>query len=288
VYMGKGLVYPITYIGSRSLIRDNISAMVGPRMFPLFSKGVDTYRFEYAVFLLNKDIEMLMADRDLRALDMRHTLPNLKNLLLTLTDGECASVRNARYQDSPSTVGLATPPRAASPPASNRASETPRAGRSPSLCATELPQEPDASPSSGVTTPKAGQGEGGTSTLSRYSKLSLGLPPLPGFFRSRHSPTIPQRSLKSGTDTAEEGREGGAFVDVPPSSSEGAESGRVEDDDDRRTIKGVIVDTAEQSATPELKQGNGLPNGATTAEEKIPDATPLTSVSTVVSVDSFV
>jgi UV radiation resistance-associated gene protein len=29
-----------------------------------------------------------MADRDLRALDMRHTLPNLKNLLLTLTDGE--------------------------------------------------------------------------------------------------------------------------------------------------------------------------------------------------------
>lgn len=76
VYMGKGLVYPVTYVGSRSLIKDNISAMVGPRMsvlsschcalllmlfarFPLFSKGVDTYRFEYAVFLLNKDIEMV-------------------------------------------------------------------------------------------------------------------------------------------------------------------------------------------------------------------------------------
>jgi hypothetical protein len=26
--------------------------------FPLYSKGVDAYRFEYAVFLLNKDIEM--------------------------------------------------------------------------------------------------------------------------------------------------------------------------------------------------------------------------------------
>jgi hypothetical protein len=26
-----------------------------------------------------------MAERDLRALDMRHTLPNLKNLLLTLS-----------------------------------------------------------------------------------------------------------------------------------------------------------------------------------------------------------
>ncbi|KAL0950596.1 hypothetical protein HGRIS_007390 [Hohenbuehelia grisea] len=87
-YLGKGLVYPVTCIGSRSLVRDGISAMVGPRMFPLFSRGVDTYRFEYGVFLLNKDIEMLMTDRDLRALDMRHTLPNLKNLLLTLTDGE--------------------------------------------------------------------------------------------------------------------------------------------------------------------------------------------------------
>ena len=182
-----------------------------------------------------------------------------------------------------------TPPRATSPPATNRTSETPRAGRSPSLCTTELPQEPDASPSSGVTTPKAGQGEGGASTLSRYSKLSLGFPPLPGFFRSRHSPTIPQPSLKSTTDTAEEGREGDAFVDVPPSSSEGAESGRAEDDDDRRTIKGVIVDTAEQSASPELKQANGqVPNGATTAEEKVPDATSLTSVSTAVAVDSFV
>jgi len=29
-----------------------------------------------------------MSDRNLRALDMRHTLPNLKNLLLTLSDEE--------------------------------------------------------------------------------------------------------------------------------------------------------------------------------------------------------
>lgn len=31
-----------------------------------------------------------MSDRNLRALDMRHTLPNLKNLLLTLSDEEGA------------------------------------------------------------------------------------------------------------------------------------------------------------------------------------------------------
>ncbi|VDB92340.1 unnamed protein product [Peniophora sp. CBMAI 1063] len=86
-YTGLSLVYPVTFIGSKSVIKDGISAMVGPRMFPLFSRGVDTYRFEYGVFLLNKDIELLMAERDLRALDVRHTLANLKNLLLTLSDG---------------------------------------------------------------------------------------------------------------------------------------------------------------------------------------------------------
>ena len=32
VYLGRDLVYPVTCIGSRSLIRDGISAMVGPRM----------------------------------------------------------------------------------------------------------------------------------------------------------------------------------------------------------------------------------------------------------------
>ncbi|EJD55219.1 hypothetical protein AURDEDRAFT_179009 [Auricularia subglabra TFB-10046 SS5] len=84
-YLGRRLMYPITCIGSRSLIKDPISAMMGPRMFPLYSKGVETYRFEYAVFLLNKDIELIMMDRNLRALDLRHTLPNLMNLLLTLT-----------------------------------------------------------------------------------------------------------------------------------------------------------------------------------------------------------
>ncbi|RXW18444.1 hypothetical protein EST38_g7413 [Candolleomyces aberdarensis] len=57
-YLGTNLLYPVTCIGSRSLIRDGISAMIGPRMFPLYSKGVDTYRFEYGVFLLNKNVEM--------------------------------------------------------------------------------------------------------------------------------------------------------------------------------------------------------------------------------------
>lgn len=32
-YLGEVLVYPITCVGSRSLIKDGISAMVGPRMY---------------------------------------------------------------------------------------------------------------------------------------------------------------------------------------------------------------------------------------------------------------
>lgn len=35
-----------------------------------------------------------MSERDLRALDMRHTLPNLKNLLLTLTSGETTILKS--------------------------------------------------------------------------------------------------------------------------------------------------------------------------------------------------
>lgn len=32
-YLGKSITYPITCVGSKSLIKDGISAMVGPRMF---------------------------------------------------------------------------------------------------------------------------------------------------------------------------------------------------------------------------------------------------------------
>ncbi|KAI0307499.1 hypothetical protein B0F90DRAFT_16930 [Multifurca ochricompacta] len=139
------------------MIRDGISAMVGPRMFPLFSKGVDTYRFEYGVFLLNKNIEMLMSDRDLRALDMRHTLPNLKNLLLTLSDGEVHPSSPMKY--SPSSTGSTC--------TVTDSSET----------GTESP------PHSGSTTPSKSSTEVYHSSLSRMSRPFFGLS---GFLRSRY------------------------------------------------------------------------------------------------------
>ncbi|CAG8542227.1 9964_t:CDS:10 [Paraglomus brasilianum] len=53
-------------------------------LFPLFARGVDRYRFEYGVFLLNKNIEQLMNSQGLLVMDLRHTLPNLKYLILAL------------------------------------------------------------------------------------------------------------------------------------------------------------------------------------------------------------
>lgn len=173
-YLGKNLTYPVTCVGSRSLIRDGISAMIGPRMFPLFSKGVDTYRFEYAVFLMNKNIELLMGDEDLRALDMRHTLPNLKNLLLTLTSGEAAPL-GAQLPDSPTLSGLESP-RSHSPPA------TPKAVATTSTVDTSLTNENTTPPPSGSTTP--------TSETVRKPRPFLGLSFPSSFLRPRLGPKI--------------------------------------------------------------------------------------------------
>lgn len=83
---------------------DLISVMRGPRAFPLYGKGVDRYRFDYGVFLLNKNIEQvcgfmgrarsalliliclqLMYSQGLTVIDLRNTLPNLKALILSLS-----------------------------------------------------------------------------------------------------------------------------------------------------------------------------------------------------------
>lgn len=58
-YLGVPLHYPIKCLGSRSAVVDLISMMRGPRAFPLYGKGVDRYRFDYGVFLLNKNIEQV-------------------------------------------------------------------------------------------------------------------------------------------------------------------------------------------------------------------------------------
>ncbi|KAF9939788.1 hypothetical protein BGZ67_008896 [Mortierella alpina] len=62
----------------------NSDYTVGPKEFPLFGKGQERLRFEYGVFLLNKDIEQLMNAYGRQFMDLRRTLPNLRDLMETL------------------------------------------------------------------------------------------------------------------------------------------------------------------------------------------------------------
>jgi hypothetical protein len=101
-YLGIPLVYPVTPRESTSTIYDPISLLKtnareaqrygadkALRTYPLFSRGVPRFRFEYALFLLNKDIQLLLETGfGVRVLDIRHTLPNLKYLLYVATAGE--------------------------------------------------------------------------------------------------------------------------------------------------------------------------------------------------------
>lgn len=58
-YLGTYLRYPVQPAGSSSFIRDPISVIPGARTFPLWMKGSVFFRFEYAIFLLNKGIEQV-------------------------------------------------------------------------------------------------------------------------------------------------------------------------------------------------------------------------------------
>ncbi|OAP62581.1 hypothetical protein AYL99_01808 [Fonsecaea erecta] len=86
LYLSIPLPYPIEPYGSASYITDPISIGLSQRRYPLHPTTVP-YKFDYGVFLLNKDIEFLMNRQSLRVLDIRHTLPNLKYLLYVLTAG---------------------------------------------------------------------------------------------------------------------------------------------------------------------------------------------------------
>lgn len=100
-YLAYSLPYPVTPRGSTSSIYDSISILQTKnaipndkaedklRTYPLFSKSMPRFRFEYAVFLLNQNIRILLESAfGLRVLDIRQTLPNLKYLLYVATAGD--------------------------------------------------------------------------------------------------------------------------------------------------------------------------------------------------------
>ncbi|KAL1592785.1 hypothetical protein SLS60_011201 [Paraconiothyrium brasiliense] len=92
LYFDMLLPYPIKVNGSTSTIDDPLAMstakQTGPRTYPLFMKAVVRYRFEYGVFLLNKNIEILSNNIGIKPLDIRQTLPNLKYLLFVATAGK--------------------------------------------------------------------------------------------------------------------------------------------------------------------------------------------------------
>ncbi|KAI9736129.1 MAG: hypothetical protein M1834_001013 [Cirrosporium novae-zelandiae] len=86
LYLSIPLYYPIKPFSSHSLISDPISQSIAQRTYLLHPSA--RYKFEYGVFLLNKDIELLINRQNLKVLDIRHTLPNLKYLIYVLTAGD--------------------------------------------------------------------------------------------------------------------------------------------------------------------------------------------------------
>ncbi|EFX76963.1 hypothetical protein DAPPUDRAFT_321839 [Daphnia pulex] len=78
--------YPVAVFSSRSRIIDNVSQREADaqKEFPLFAKGKDRLYFEYAVYLLNKDIAQLRWLCGLNTTDLAATLPNLYSLLQNL------------------------------------------------------------------------------------------------------------------------------------------------------------------------------------------------------------
>ncbi|KAI7304910.1 hypothetical protein KC315_g14929, partial [Hortaea werneckii] len=103
IYLVQPLPYPLNPNSSTSTIEDPISLLrtsssnqnstrddrVALRTYPLHTKSVPRFRFEYAVFLLNKDLQILLENAFVvRVADIRHTLPNLLYLFYVATAGE--------------------------------------------------------------------------------------------------------------------------------------------------------------------------------------------------------
>ncbi|KAM3422711.1 hypothetical protein BST61_g196 [Cercospora zeina] len=100
-YFSHPLPYPVTPRGSTSSVYDPVSILQTKnpitseqaedklRTYPLFSKSMPRFRFEYAVFLLNQNIRIILESAfNLRVLDLRQTLANLKYLLYVATAGD--------------------------------------------------------------------------------------------------------------------------------------------------------------------------------------------------------
>ncbi len=85
-YLELPLRYPLKPMCSRSSVTNPISPQFRGKDLPLFKKGTrEIFMFDYAVFLLNKDIQQLCNACGTKAQHLQRTLPNLRALLERFT-----------------------------------------------------------------------------------------------------------------------------------------------------------------------------------------------------------
>ncbi len=84
LYLGVRLRYPLIIYSSRSSIQDPITRG-GDKTYPLFLKGQEKGHVEYAIYLLNKNIEQLSSHISLPITNLRATLENVEKLLTRIT-----------------------------------------------------------------------------------------------------------------------------------------------------------------------------------------------------------
>ncbi|KAI9230614.1 MAG: UV radiation resistance protein/autophagy-related protein 14 [Piptocephalis tieghemiana] len=79
LFLDVPLRYPLYPRSSQSVVEDPLipEDATTERYFPLSLKGQDKGRFDYAVLLLNKDVELLLRSQGMAVVDIRKTLPNL-------------------------------------------------------------------------------------------------------------------------------------------------------------------------------------------------------------------
>ena len=150
-YIGVSLLYPVQPMGSRSFVRDDISQIQGPRTFPLWMRGTAYFRFQYGVFLINKNVQQLMSRVGLHCIDIRYTLPNLKSLMLFIKLGGnptasasagASADASARSRGGPTALTRSATP---NPPGSSGGSDGLRVSVPPrphSHCGTRTPVTP--------------------------------------------------------------------------------------------------------------------------------------------------
>jgi hypothetical protein len=107
-YLGVPLRYPMAPMLSRSSIQDPISNL---GKYPLYSKGQDATRFEYGVFLLNKNLEQLVHSEGLEIESLRATLPNLKLLLDSFKSNQDRPSAHLTESISVARLNMNAPPR---------------------------------------------------------------------------------------------------------------------------------------------------------------------------------